>query len=1858
MNKIRPFLLLFTVCLFACFSFTECGSNKTTISNNNPAFTGHISGFTSGLISKTSTIKLRLMEPVSAEIFEANGDLDVFSFNPSISGSTRWVDHQTLEFVPNEKLPSGVHYNVTFDLGQLVDVDNDLQDFNFNFQTLQQAVFFDFNGLKSVNDQDLSWQKALCRIHTADFEDAEIIEEIVNANQKGADLNLIWEHSSDGKTHDFIIDSINRLETAQEVEITWLSAEIGAKENGSEVVSIPPLGEFTITNTTINQHPDQMLTLHFSDPLKNKQSLTGLVRFKEKNVGVRLSIDGNDVNVYPKSRLNGSYTIIVDMGVKNIMNYNLQGQHEQEVTFTSIKPAIEALTDGVILPSTDGLIFPFKAVNLKAVDVKIIKIFEDNIAQFFQVNQFNGSRELSRVGRIIYKEELELITDKAIDFGSWNTFSVDLSNLIEIESGAIYKIQLSFNRAQSVYPCEQEYVAPDQIAGADKEMAQYDGPNSYYWDYYDDDYYYDYNWQERDDPCKDSYYRVNNRSISSNVFASDLGIIAKSSSSNNLHVVVTDVKSTDPLNGVDVKVYNYQNQLIKSGQTSSEGIVEIPLNSKPFFLVASKGNQKGYLRLDDGSSLSLSMFDVSGDKVEQGIKGFLYGERGVWRPGDSLYLSFILEDKNDAIAQNHPVVFELFNPENQLFERKVRVSSENGFYDFRTATASTSPTGNWLAKVKVGGSTITKTLKIETVKPNRLKINLAFNSNVIKRNDQLCQITSKWLHGANAKDLKTDVELSLKGGVTSFDEYKSYSFDDPSKSFHSDDQLVYEGKTDASGETSFNADISVGAEAPGMLKANFKTRVFEKSGDFSVNNYSTYYSPFSSYVGVKVPEGDGWNGALFSNDENLITIVTVDENGNPVDRKGLEIEIYDVRWRWWWERSYNEDLARYVSNKSSHLIKSDKVDTKDGKVIYQMNFNGDYYGRKLIRITDPVSGHSTGQTFYLTYRGWWNNSGQDNPEGAEMLVFSTDKKSYNVGDQVEVELPEFNQGRALVSIESGSKVVETFWVNPSDNNHRFSFKATPEMTPNVFVHISLVQPHQNKENDLPIRLYGVQSISVKDPNTILHPVIDMAEELSPEKEVSLTISESAGKKMTYTVAVVDDGLLDLTNFKTPNPWNTFYAKEALGIKTWDMYKYVIGAFSGEMAGLLALGGDEFEKENDASKVNRFKPVVIYLGPFTLEAGESREHKFMMPNYIGSVRTMVVAGDNGAYGSSEKTTPVKKPLMVLATLPRVVSPSDVVKLPVTVFAMDKAIKNVAVTVETNDMFELVDKRSKSISFSEVGDQIVTFDLKVVDKIGKGKVKVKVKSGSKESSHEIDIAVRIPNPRINDVAETVLEPGASWETSFNHIGIKGTNEAVLEVSSIPPLNLESRLSYLIRYPHGCIEQTTSSVFPQLFLSSLLDLSTDRKLEIQNNVDNGINRLKSFQIANGGMSYWPNNNNGASEWGTNYAGHFLIEAQNLGYAVPDVLINNWLKFQKQRANSWSRYNNSGYSSELVQSYRLYTLALAKKPALGAMNRMKEINNLTITSRWRLAGAYLLAGKPEVAKSIIGNISVNVPDYKSPSYTYGSSTRDQAMILEVLTMLKDYKRGKSVMDNISGGLASQRWYSTQTTAYSLMAISKFVGNDSKENMSYKLAVNSKSSSVNTDSPISQNKLSFDENGSGNLVLTNNSQKRLFVKLVLSGIPLKSDVSSAESNLKMAVTYMDLQENVIDPTRIEQGTDFMVEVDIFHPGVKPHYTEMALTQLFPSGWEIRNTRMDVNSSTLLKDVPDYQDFRDDRVMTYFNINRYTRKKYRIVLNASYLGEFNLPTVYCEAMYDNEINARKGGSRVKVVKPGDDGSGL
>jgi uncharacterized protein YfaS (alpha-2-macroglobulin family) len=1859
MKRILKISQLLLLSLMVILFVSSCKSKKKSARKIDPGFSSYIKAFPAGVIGNQSNIVIELFEEIANITPEQEADKSLLSFSPKIKGQIYWKNNHVLVFVPEEPMPSNQLYVAKLQLHKLIQVPDKLKTFEFQFRIRKMNLNVQTNGLQTYKTEDLTRQKLSGTITTNDFASPEKVEKVFAATQAGKELTISWEHLNIGTIHNFTVEEIIRGKDKSEVILQWDGSDINSTDKGDQIIEIPSLDDFTVFDIKLAQQPEQCITIYFSDPLDAKQELQGLIRLKN-GTSVKLVMRENSILVYPASRLSLPTDLIVEQGIINIMGYQLKERFSEKIEFTNLKPAVQFIGNGVILPNSSGLHFPFKAVNLSAVNVKIIKIFEDNIAQFLQTNQFDGNNEMRRVGRIVYKKAVPLIAEKSIDFGIWNTFSLDLSKLIEPEPGAIYRVNISFEKSQSLYPCSEE---PKESKFAmvpnfeeDKEIAQYDEPGGYYYydDYEGEDY--DYNYSDRDNPCKDSYYIRNRQSIARNILASDLGILVKGNPDNELIAAVTNLITTEPMQGVRVEIYNYQNQLMEQGTTDSDGKCTFKLNSKPFLLVAKLDKQRGYLRLDDGSALSLSMFDIGGQQNKKGVKGFIYGERGVWRPGDSIYLTFILEDKNHSLPESHPVVMELYTPENQLYERKIKTSNLNGFYDFRTATKTSDQTGNWLAKIKVGGSIFTQYLKVETVKPNRLKINIDFGTEILKKGSPVNgTLKVTWLHGAVGKNLKADINVRLSKSTTAFKGFDGYAFDDPSKNFESEEKLLFSGNVNENGEAALTPKFEVGTNAPGVLKATFKTRAFEEGGDFSSDLLPLKYSPYTSYVGVKIPEGKGWNGSLYSNESNLIPIVTVDENGKPVDRTKVKIEIYDIYWRWWWEYSDNDDLGSYIANQSQNLLSTTYVDTKNGKVLYDMNLKQESWGRKLIRITDPISGHSCGQLFYTSYKGWWNRNDSNNPGGAEMLTFSTDKKIYKVGDEVSVELPASKQGRAFVSIESGSKVVDNFWVKVDQDNGKFSFKTTAEMAPNVFIHVTYIQPHNQTTNDLPIRLYGVQPIGVENPETHLEPVLTMPDVLEPEQNVTLQIKEKQGRPMTYTIAVVDEGLLDLTRFKTPEAWEHFYAREALGVKTWDLYKYVMGAFSGEMAGLLAIGGDEDMIKKEGQKANRFKPVVTFMGPFELRSG-TQSHTFKMPNYVGSVKTMVIAGYDGAYGKAEKATPVKKPLMVVATLPRVVGPGEKVQLPVTLFVMDKSVKNVSLKIETNEFFSITEEAKKSVTFEKEGDETVYFNLNVSEKIGIGKVKVIAQSGKEKAIAEIEIDVRLPNPRVTQIIDAIIEPGKEWISDYKAVGIEGTNKGVIEVSTMLPINLGNRLAYLLQYPHGCIEQTTSAVFPQLHLASILDLTKEQKQQAETNIKAGIDKLKSFQLGNGGMSYWPGESGQASDWGTNYAGHFMIEAQKAGYSLPPDFMRNWIKFQTEQANDWSiNMSNRNYhynSDQLIQSYRLYTLALAGKPALGAMNRLREMKDLSITSKWSLAAAYYLAGRENVAQELIVNLSTTVKSYKELSYSYGSDMRDQAMILETLVLMKQTGQAKKVAEELAEKLSSGKWYSTQTTAYSLLAMAKFAGiTGADTEINYEFSINgSKMEKISTKSVVSQQELRVDEALNGNVKIKNNSQKMVFVKIQLSGIPLTGDASNASNDLYVKVRYLDLKFNPIDPVLLTQGYDFIAEVRIEHPGIRGDYKEMALTQIFPSGWEIRNLRMEESSSNFIKDIPRYMDIRDDRIYSYFDIDASGSRTFRVLLNATYVGKFYLPTLYCEAMYDNEINGKVGGKWVEVVK--------
>lgn len=1825
----------------------------------NPAFKDYISGFTSGVISTESTIRVELANDYAdSSMFEKAVDAKLFDFSPGINGKTYWVSTRTLEFRPDKPMKQNTLYTAKFFISKILNMPDSLETFVFQFHTAKQAAEMTVENHKAYDKKNLAWEKVTGTVRTADVAGPDLVSKAITARQNGKDLKVTVVASGDRKTFTFQVDSVKRGKEAGSVEITFNGKEIGAESDDTRTVLIPSIDDFILTGVKVFQMPEQHVLLQFSDPIKEDQTLEGIIKIGDLT-GLNFAIEDNEVRVYVGEGEYGTQELVIETALKNSMGKNLKRKVAESIVFEDLKPDIRLIGNGVILPSSNGLIFPFEAVNLKAVDVKIMRIYENNIAQFLQVNELDGQRELSRVGKVILKKTVLLssATNAPVNYGKWNRFSIDLSEMIKAEPGAIYRVSLSFKKAYSLYACDEEPQTDEEILAAgwndtgdeESDWDYYSDYDDYYYDYYDDYYYYGWG-SDYEDPCEDYYY--SGKTYSRNILASDIGLIAKIGAAGKVYIYSANLVTTAAMSGVGLNFYDYQNQLIGKGVTNSDGMAEIQLKKSPHLLVANYGKQKAYLRLVGGSSLSLSMFDVSGESVRKGIKGFIYGERGVWRPGDSIYLTFILEDKLKRLPPEAPVVFNLVNPRGVKVATAVRTAGVNGFYDFRTATDPSAVTGNYTAEFKVGGAYFSKTLKIETIKPNRLKVKLDFGADkVIGHKESKGVLEARWLHGAIARNLRATVNVNLVPSSTVFEKFPGYVFDDPARRFYSDQTTIFDGKLDEEGKAEVTPDINLGENAPGVLRAYFETRVFEEGGDFSVDRFSLPYYPYTSYVGIRVPEGQQYDMILETGKTHSINFINLDANGKKLPGKKIKVDIYKVDWRWWWDNS-GSDLADFVRSSYNAPVDTLTLTTISGAASFNFKVEDADWGRYFIRATDVESGHSTGKIIYVDWPNWASRT-REGKEAASMLIFSADKDKYEVGELVNLTIPSTEGGRALITIETGTSVIQSHWIRTEANQTFFSFKITEDMAPNVYASVTMLQPHAQTVNDLPIRLYGVIPIHVENKNTHLKPVISMADVLRPEENASITIKEESGRAMTYTVAVVDEGLLDLTKFKTPDPWAYFYAREALGIRTWDVYDDVIGAYGGQLDRILSLGGgDDGESGGGKNRANRFKPMVKFFGPFALKAGQSKTYTFKMPQYIGSVRVMVVAGQDGAYGSAEKTVAVKKPLMLLATLPRVVGPDEEVSLPVSVFAMENHIKNVSVKVQANNLFTIEGGDMQQISFAQTGDELVTFKLKVKPGVGVGKVKVMANCGKEWAAHEIEIEVRNPNPEMTQVVEAVIKPGETWNGNYVPPGIAGTNKGTLELSSIPPINLEKRLKYLVSYPYGCVEQTTSAVFPQLYLSELMELDEKYKARIDKNIKAGITKILSFQNATGGLSYWPGSTY-ADDWATTYAGHFMLEAKEKGYAVSATFLSKWKTYQRKQANAWSSNMNRYYfNSDLSQAYRLYTLALAGSPEMGAMNLLREQKNLSAAAKWRLAAAYQLAGQPEVAKALVSSATTTISYYREQYFTYGSPERDQAMIIEALCLMGQFTKAAPLVKTLSANLSKDYWMSTQTTAYSLIAISRFVrqnGTASGLDLSYTL---NNGQAVSKTSKKSVMNVDMNLKGSaqkGKVKIQNKSRGILYARVILQGVPAAGEEKAASSNLTIDVNFTDLKGGKIDISKLPQGTDFICEIKIGNPGLMGHYYNLALTSVFPSGWEIHNTRMDEFSGRVKNDPYDYQDFRDDRVNTFFGLQTKVSKTYRVMLNASYLGRFYLPGFVAQAMYDNTINASSSGKWVEVV---------
>lgn len=1793
-----------------------------------------ISAHTSGTVSAYTPVKVYFTRDMVAK--EQTGVAvsgKVFKISPSADGQATWVQPNVLEFLPTNPFINGEKYDVTIDLSEIVDSLN-VDDYKFAFDIIEQNFTVDIEGLSPVDMNNASLLKVYGNVTLADKVSDDVISKILSAEINKKDYPVKWTADKTGRYYSFTIDSIIRAEESQLLRIFYNGDAIDVDYKGETSYKIPSKNEFVITGYRVQQYPEQQVKLYFSDAVKRYQDLNGLISFSQIK-DYQIDVVGNVVVVQPSDRQKITDQLRLSKGIVSAGGKVTGSDSVLTVVFEEFKPAVRAKSDDVILPpNSKGALFAFEAVNLRAVDVRIFRVFENNVIQFLQVNDLGSNYQLDRVGKPVFEQTVVLDQYANTDMGQWNTFYLDLSKIVEKQPSALYHVQISFRQENALTQCGEDV----------QNMKAVIAPDSF-WDTFGHYTYGDsYSWEHRDDPCHEAYYGFK-RALEHNFMVSDLGVIVKRGQNKEITVFVTSLSKTTILPEVQVDLLDYQQQILVSGKTDNNGKIVFANQKEPYFVRVTDGQSTSYLCLSNSDALSYSHFPTSGSRIVDGLKGFVYNERGVYRPGDTIHVGFMLNDLSGNLPVKMPITFELYNARGQQVTKKTIERNADDHYLIYFTTQTDDETGSWNVRVIAGSGTFSKRIAVETVKPNRLKLDIDAPESIGVEDKNYINIKAAWLHGAPVSNLKITAEGAAKKTNLKFDRWPGFEFNHQESQLNNSPELYFTGTLDAEGAVRVPSYSPDGDNLPSKLFLSYFFKVFENNGNFSIASKRQEYFPYSSYVGLRLPEPNGRYNMYKTDEEISIDLTAVDTKGEKITMPvRAKVKIYKVSWSWWWES--NSDFG-YHYNKYKKLIKTDYVNIENGVGECKLSVGRNDWGRYLVEVTN-MRNYQVASSFI--YFDWPSIVGRGNrPEGVSqnMLRFASEKQDYETGEDVKLSFPTAGGGKALISIENGYKVIDTYWIDSQEGETSFSFKATPEMTPNCYINIHYLQQYNRTENDLPLRLYGVAGINVTNPDNKLKPIIEMDEVVENEKTFEITISEQEGKEMSYSIAIVDEGLLALTNFSTPNPYAHFFSHEALGVMTYDIFDWVIGAFSTTIERVIGIGGGA-GGDRDPSQVadQRFRPVVVVKGPFVLSKNKKAVHKITLPPYIGEVRTMVIARSDNAFGRAERYTKVKAPLMVMVTAPRKLVMKDQFVLPVNVFRDQKSGATLQVELKHDNNIE-VKAAKQSVTFLDgETEKMVYFECTAGKAVGSAQFSVHAVDGRYTAQEALFVEIYNPTPMAYNVSYVQLKDDERKAISADPIGTIGTNALTAEIATMPPFNIHKHFDYLLNYPHGCIEQTISGVFGLVHAPKIMQVDAEKKSQMTKKISTSLAKLPKFQTESGGLAYWPGGRD-ANEWGTSYAGHFMIIAEKEGYSLNKQLFNKWMRYQKTMAKNWV---DNGSTSQYNQAYRLYTLALAGQAQLGPMNRLRNSKTLSIPVAWRLAAAYALSGREGAANKLVGKITAN--EIAPVEGTYGSTLREQAMMLQTLDYLKKDTEAMNLIASMSASMSEGSWHSTQTRAWVLYAIGDFYGKRNvARNIDMNYSINNgKKNSIKSSMHVINVDFPFEFTLSQNITFENTSGGDVFLQIINQGQPLPSKRSASTSDLFLSVEYFDLQGNKVDVARVKQTTDFIARIKVKHPGLKGRYRDMALTFTAPGGWEIINTRFTDFDGATNESSFTFRDFRDTQVMTYFDLQSSEEKTFYVQLNATYPGTYYMAPVSCDAMYNYKVNARTEAGFVTIEK--------
>ncbi len=1696
---------------------------------------------------------------------------------PPVRGSIFWENPSRIAFYPEERYKPATTYKVALN-GNLTNNFKLKETKNFFFSTDKLKVLTP--SVVSVNYYTKSAKIEVPFNYSVDNEKLKEYMKIVDA-ETGKVFKYEISGSEAGKIY--------------YIKITGLPEYI-IKAKYPVILKIK--GALTVKNNKQNLGKDYIKSIKLTEPgffklvkyetKERNQKFSILLKFSSEvdknsfssffNISpyIKYSIRtvGNIAIISGNFKPREKFNITIKKGLKSVDNKEIGRDENFSITVPDYSPELNFLYRGRYLPKGNNPIIKIKSVNIKKARIIIRKIYPNNLSYWYAK---------------YYKSEWE--EDRMAD---------------EYISSVVFKKDILFGKA------ENKSIITD-IGLKDFVGEKQKGVFEIRIFAIDDNYKSDNIW----------------------VNLTNIGLVYKKGK-DTLKVWALNLKDLKFLSGVKISLITINNQERSSAYTGGNGSVEftdiknLDETGKLLLIKAEKGDDFTYLD-SDYSKIYVADYDTGGAPYnpESGYQAFVYSERDIFRPGEKADIAVIIRDSKLKPVSDLIFSIKIFRPDGKLKKILKGKPNSNGIMERAIQFSDYDKTGTYPIRVFLGDKLIGKdSIKLEDFMPERIKVKPKLNKKEFFINETpTLKLKANYLFGPPVKGGNFRITAYILPVITEFKDYPEYAFGKEITDFK--EIKIYEdsGKLDENGERKIDIPIPSG-DYSGKMKIFINTEVFEgDSGKSVLRKVQTIYSPFNEYIGIKAPAG-----YLKTYEKTELKGVIINDKGQIIsENKNLEFEIYKKNYSWVYYYDENEWRSKYKRVDYEELIDSGKIKADNGR--FKFSFTPDW-GTYRIRVKD-VKGDGVTDIILSTY--WWDygSEAKRNRPPERMNLF-LDKKTVKIGDKIKVGFTAPFDGKLLISVE-GDKLYYTEWKDIKRGKQDIRIKIDKNMyLPNVYISLLLIKKTDNND-PFPSRAFGTAPVKIIPTKNLIKIDIKAPDKVKPDKNLLIKVKADAKKSVDITVAAVDEGILQITDFKTPDPLGFFFRKRRLEMFTYDMFGMLLPDLSEYQKSGAGYEEAAEKKPSKPPVVRRVKPVSLWSGVLRLNNRGEGEVKFKMPNYQGRLRIMVVAASGEKFGNSEKTVFVKDNITIEATLPRFLIKGDKFNVPVEIFNNDIDSKYINLKLES-DNIRLESSLPKKILVKKNSSSKFNLQFSVNDTDKNSAVfKLIAFDNNTKVIKKIDIPIKDSMPVENELSVYKVENG-EFSLPVNLEKWKNGVNLNLSISNFEYIKELGFVKNLIRYPYGCIEQTVSSTFPLLYLKDILKIVDPKILKDKNiykYVDAGINRVLSMQMVSGGFSFWPG---GSYEvpWGSTYAMHFLYEAKQNGYDVPDFVLRNGVSYLKQtiRYKKPKLGDSNYYIYHFNRSaYTIYVLTKFGKFTQRELDSYYDnyFKYMTPEGKAFIAGAYINLGNYAKGKKILKESK----GIDTMSSFYGSSLRSLAVRLYLTADINSPEKflyARQVAEELKQ--KASYYYTTQELVWSVLGIGKILRKEKLANLNAEIKVNGKTMKLIKNSGGFYNI----ENYKGEDVKIINKGEPLYLFLTVSG--RKKDVYYKNISNGLSITR---EYYTIDGTPLSQTNGVfsakiasLIVVKLNIMSLSGNLSNLAIVDRIPAGFEIENPRIGREHplSWIGKPSfdPEYTDIRDDRLMIFGSMNKKQGFFYYIIRAVS-KGDYVLPPVKGELMY-------------------------